>query len=422
MMAHDFSSHLPKVIKVCKVPTTHYGYLDIGTFTHSYQSRITLWPGSILVHDKNNTWNMTRGSIMKKLTWLALLMLVLSIAAPAYAQTVTPPPSPSTTPTVAGDTVLQPDNLNPLNVTAEDAVAFVRFAHVSADAPSVDLYVQEIGDTPLVSDLAYGEVTDFILLPEGNYNIVATAAGTGMDGDVVATINWDVAPNTSWLVSVVGLMSNVSMSVEPMALLRNDIGEDTARVRVVNFISGAQPLTIASDAGDDFGQGLDWMGVFDADVKPGTYNLSVTTPDSSLKTENVPVDLAGGQLSTLLILGSADGTQPVQIVPFDSIADSARVQIVNNSGEAIDIFRRPGDEQVVTSLEAGATSDWISVPSGSTTFVAYAPGTGPSGTELASWIGELSPARDVTVTFGADGATEQTDVQFTSSMVPDAAG
>ncbi len=350
---------------------------------------------------------------MRKTIWLILLAMLLDVVAtPVFAQTVTPQPMPTTTPAGAAD--LQMQNLNPLNVTAEDAVAFIRFAHVSADAPAVDIYIREMGDAPLIVNLDYGMVTDYILLPEGSYSVITSAPGTGIDGDVVATINWDVARNTSWLISVVGLVSNVSMSVEPISLLRNDLADDVSRVRLVNFISGAEPLTIASDAGDDFGQGLGWMGVFDTEVVPGTYNLSVTAPDGTALAENAAVDLAGGQLSTLLILGSADGSREVEVIPFASTADIARVQIINNSGEAMDIFLRPGDEQVATSLEADATSEWISVPSGSVTFVAYAPGTGPTGQELAAWIGELNPARDVTITFGANGATEQTDMQFTT--------
>lgn len=350
---------------------------------------------------------------MKK---FACLLVLLLLVAPAYAQTVTPSPSPSP----VGDAVLQMQNLNPLNVTAEDAVAFVRFAHVSADAPAVDIYVQEISDTPLVVNLAYGAVTDFILLPEGNYTIITTAAGS--DDDVVATLNWDVARNTSWLISVVGLMSNVSMHVEPLLLLRNDIADDVARVRVVNFISGAPSLTLASDAGDEFGQGLGWIGMFDADFAPGTYNLNLTSPDGSIQVEQMPIGLPGGELSTLLIVGSADGTRAAEIIPFFSQADATHVQIVNNTGEAMDIFRRPGNEQVVTSLGAGETSDWISMPSGAATFVTYAPGTGPTGQELAAWIGELNPARSVTIEFGANGSAEQTDVQFSTVMMRDAAG
>jgi hypothetical protein len=354
-----------------------------------------------------------------------LMLLSCILAVPMFAQTVTPTsPDPAISGTqrvtqFAPTNVSRSDAPNPTQLTAEDETAFIRFAHVALDAPPVDLYITEIGDTPLIENLAYGAVTDFIYLPEGNYTLIAREVNSSMDGDPLAILNWDFAQDTSSLVSLAGLLSNVSLQIEPIVLLRNDIANDTARVRVINFVSGAEPLTITSEDGDDFGQALGWLGVFDTDVTAGMYNLNITTSDGSSLTKNSSIELPAGQLSTLLVLGSPDS---VEVLPFHSVADAARVQLINNTSDTIDIFRRPDNERVVASLAAGETSEWIAMPSGSTTFIAFAPETGPTGQELAAWIGEVKTVRDTTITFQADGSFEQTEVQFTPSIMPNVAG
>lgn len=340
-----------------------------------------------------------------------LLTLALFCLIPAFAQTETPPPdaTPESTPAMDEGMMV---NINPLTVAASDSVAFVRFAHAAADGVAVDLYIQELGDTPLVEDLAFGEQTGFIFLPSSTYNIVARAAGSGVDGEAIAIMDWNFQQDTSWLVTFVGLFSNVSLQLEPVNLLRDDIPADMARVRVVNFVSGGPALTITSSTGDNFGQSLGWIGVFDTELPPGTTSLTVTSPDgTALLTEPV-VDVGGDALITLLLVGSADGTQPLRVISFTSPANISRVQFVNNSSVPLQIFARPGNQELVASLAPGQTSEWATVPSGSVTFVTYAPGTGPTGQELSAWIGAVHPLRDLAISFNEDRTAAEGDPVF----------
>lgn len=307
-------------------------------------------------------------------------------------------------------------NINPWNLTAADPLGFVRFAHTAADAPAVDVYVAELGDVAVVEDLEFGEVSDFYLLPEGSYTYVVRAAGSDATDDVLASMNWDVQRNSSWLITFAGLNSNISLQMDPINLLRSEIPENMSRVRLVNFVSGAAPLTVTSNTGDAFGTGLDWIGVFDAELTPGTYNLSVAGDDGTAMLTDTAVDLQPGSLTTLLLVGAADGSRPIEIVAFNSPADMSRVQFVNNGSAAVDIFVRPGDTQLVSSLGPGETSEWVSVPSGAVTFVTYAPGTGPTGQELGAWIGAVEPLRDLVITWNADNTADEGEPTFSPDM------
>jgi hypothetical protein len=63
----------------------------------------------------------------------------------------------------------------------------------------------------------------------------------------------------------------------------------------------------------------------------------------------------------------------------------------------VDIHYRPGEERLIENFAAGETSDWVTLEAGAVTFLAYAPGTGPTGTELAGVAIQLRPGYDVTV-------------------------
>ena len=56
-----------------------------------------------------------------------------------------------------------------MSVTAQSAptdnFGFVRFIHTAIDVPPLDIYIGDANPTRLVSNLAYGEATDFMSLP-----------------------------------------------------------------------------------------------------------------------------------------------------------------------------------------------------------------------------------------------------------------
>jgi hypothetical protein len=66
----------------------------------------------------------------------------------------------------------------------------------------------------------------------------------------------------------------------------------------------------------------------------------------------------------------------------------------------VDVHARPGNARILAGIEPGAEGDWIELPSGAFTFIAYAPDTGPTGRELAGIALQLRPQRDVVMTIG----------------------
>ena len=94
---------------------------------------------------------------MRKVSALLAFALLCLAVLPVFAQTETPNPDEPVSTVEAGmDDGSSMLNMNPLNLLGTDSVVFVRFAHTAADGPSIDVYVQELGDTPVVEDLVGG--------------------------------------------------------------------------------------------------------------------------------------------------------------------------------------------------------------------------------------------------------------------------
>ena len=370
-----------------------------------------------------------------------LLILIASMALPVMAQdaTATPEPAATTDPAATTEPVATTDpaaatpdpaaTTEPVEeeptyivtvpeVAAVDSLAFVVFAHTSVDSGPVDFYIEALGDEAVVANLAFGESTDILNLSAGTHTVNVRAAGSAADSEPLATFTWDFTGNSTWIVSAVGLMETVSFLAEPVTVIRTPLN-GLARVRLANWVSDIEMLNVDSDSDTVFAEGLGWAGIQDVEIEPGTYQLQVTDGADADFTEPVSFDFEADTVYVIFLTGSTTMGPAVDYLVIEMPQDETRVQFVNERSDTVDIHMRPGDELIAGGLEAGATSEWFSVPSTAATFIAYAPGTGPTGQELASLASQLRPARDVTVVFRADGTTEITEETLTPADVED---
>lgn len=338
---------------------------------------------------------------MKRVFYLVFALCLLAV--PAFAQEATPEATPEMG-TMGGYAVNAPTDLDPTS-----SLTSVYFAHTAADVGPVDIYMTERPDTPVVANLGFGEVTEEVMLPS-TATFAARMAGDAADSPPLAQLDFDLGGNTTWVISVVGLASNASVLLEPLSVVRTDYN-DMARVRVMNLVATGDTYTVTSDSDINFGTELEFHSTADNDIEPGTHNLTLTDADGNTVGESQSYTFDANTTTTLLIVGGADGT-PVQVIPITSERYTNRVQFVNNGTDPVDVFTRPGGSAIVSNLAGGATSEWVDVPSGAVTFITYAPGTGPTGQELAALPIQLAPWRDVVVTFGADGQAELSSTSF----------
>lgn len=84
--------------------------------------------------------------------------------------------------------------------------ASVRLIHASPDAPAVDVTVAE-GNAVLFDNVSFGNATDYVGVPEGNYTLEVRPATAENDGDVVATFNVTLESQTVYTAIAAGYLS-----------------------------------------------------------------------------------------------------------------------------------------------------------------------------------------------------------------------
>jgi hypothetical protein len=305
--------------------------------------------------------------------------------------------SSGSTSTVALSPTMTSAVVTPPEVDLEQSIAFIAFANTSVDSGPIDLYSDQV-TVPVVANLAFGEATGLVPFNGGPRTFIVRPAGSGADGDVLYSVAWDYPANSSWILTAAGLLDKLSFITEPVSIVRNEYNGRT-RVRVVNLVPELR-VWVHSENGAEFGNGLGWIGIKDTMTDAGSYILQVNTDSESLM-ESVSFEFDEETTHTFYVIGHPDSDYPVRLLPIITPQEITRVRFVSSRDDAVDIHYRPTNNRIVEGLARDETGAWIPLASGAVTFIAYAPGTGPTGRELASLSLQLRPGRDMTITLSA---------------------
>ncbi len=339
-------------------------------------------------------------------------------AQPATATPLPAAPAENTAAPVPTETVATssdssaPYTVNAPQIDPTKGIAFVRFAHTSADTGPIDIFMESMGNTPLVAGLDFGEATDFVLMNSDQETfIIRSELGAELVRD-----RRGFTANSSWIMLAIGLQSNFSFLVEPISVTRNEYN-DSARVRVVNMIPGVRLGVEASD-GTRFARGLSYVGTQDTNATPGSYQLQIVTAEGNAYSEPVALDFAANTTYTLFIIGGGTSGVTAKLMVLMSEQDLTRIRFVNQRAESVALYYRPGNNLLVDNFAPGTTTEYFTLPSRSTAFIAYLAGTGPGSREQASISVQMRPGRDVTVALNAAGRMEVIEETLTILTAP----
>jgi hypothetical protein len=266
--------------------------------------------------------------------------------------------------------------------TAESSgTASVRVAHLSPNAPNVDVYVD--GDAVL-EDVAFGAVSGYLDVPAGERQVEITAAG---DADtVVFSGPVPVEADTAYTVAAAGeIGDDAGEPFEPLILTddNSDPGSDTARVRLVHASPDAPAVdvTVAS-SGDALYDGVEFGGSGYVEVPAGDYTLEVRgdteTNDGDVVAE-FDVSLAGGEVYTAFAAGYLSPDDEPADTPFDLVVaqdtgdggttggmdeEPASVRVAHLSPNAPNVDVYVDGDAVLEDVAFGAVSGYLDVPAG----------------------------------------------------------
>jgi len=89
----------------------------------------------------------------------------------------------------------------------ETGSAKVRLVHTSPDAPAVDVAVKGSQDNPLFTDVAFGEASDYVSVPKGDYTLEVRPSGSQGSGDPVITVDVSLAGSSAQTAFAAGYVS-----------------------------------------------------------------------------------------------------------------------------------------------------------------------------------------------------------------------
>ena len=194
--------------------------------------------------------------------------------------------------------------------------AALRVAHASPDAPAVDVLVD--GETA-IAGLAFREVTDYLQLPAGTYEIAVTVAGT--DTTVFGPVEVELAAEDYTAVALGEVTSDDTDFTVSLLEDTNgaNIGDDQARVRAVHASPDAPAVDVTVNDGAltlfdgvAFGESSDYVvvpaGEYDVEVRPDTAD-----DDGPVVYEVPGLELEGRSTYTVFALGYlSPGDEPAE--------------------------------------------------------------------------------------------------------------
>ena len=197
--------------------------------------------------------------------------------------------------------------------------ASVRVAHMSPNAPNVDVYVD---GTAVLEDVAFGAVSPYLDLPAGEHQVEITAAGDPNASVFSGPVT--VEAGTPYTIAAVGEVGDgADQAFEPLIMEddNSDPGGDTARIRLVHASPDAPAVDVTLAAnGDALYDGVGYTGYGYMEVPAGDYTLQVrgdTDGNDGSVVAEFDVSLAGGQVYTAFASGYLSPDDEPGDTPFD---------------------------------------------------------------------------------------------------------
>src|ERR671918_1162697 len=179
--------------------------------------------------------------------------------------------------------------------------AQVRVAHLSPDAPNVDVYVN---GEPVLTDVPYTTVSSYMSLPAGTQQVTVYAAGDTSSPVIDTPV--DLTAGYAYTVAAVGLVADGSLTAQVYQEDLRSPASGNAKVRVVHASPDAGPVDVIPRGGQALVEGLTFPEASPyAEVPAGSYTLDVNAAGTKKTALRVPdATLASGGVYSAFAVGT----------------------------------------------------------------------------------------------------------------------
>ena len=204
------------------------------------------------------------------------------------------------------------------NETDRQSTTYLRVVHASPDAPAVDVYVD---NESVLTDVPFGEVSDYQTLAGGTRNVTITAAGDREAVVFDGTVTLD--PRSVNTLAATGQVDGEESTFLPV-LYRDDAlepGADEAALSVVHLSPDAPAVDVTTEDGTVLAENVTFRNASDyATVPAGDYTVEIreATPDADgevLLSQSVSLEGGAAYSAMGIGLASADAEQPATETP-----------------------------------------------------------------------------------------------------------
>ena len=267
----------------------------------------------------------------------------------------------------------EPEETDESEETEPEPDANLRVAHLSPDAPNVDVYVD--GDA-LLEDVPFRAASDYLELPAGEYDVMITAAS---DADAVVFDETLTVPEGAFTAAAVGELAEEHrpFAVEVYEDDVSDPGE-MARVRLVHASPDAPNVDVTVD-GEPLFTDVPFGAAGAVEVPADDYELEVRPA-----TEDVDGDVVAtfdvspepGTVYTAFAVGYLDPDAAPADEPFDLevVVDAsyevetpepdADLRVAHLSPDAPNVDVYVDGDAVLEDVPFRAASDYLDLPAG----------------------------------------------------------
>jgi uncharacterized protein DUF4397 len=262
-----------------------------------------------------------------------------AVTSPAVANSAVVNPA-VTSPAVADPAVTSPAVANPATATG-----YLRLAHLSPDAPAVDVYLTAVsGSLPrqVFPAVGYGVVSPYLPVPAGTYTIAMRWHGAQPTSLPVLSATVTVVPGDAYTVAGVGRYADLGLRV-----IADDLSmpsQGSARVRVVQA-SARDPLLKVSVGADQviadqvaFATTTDYL-----DISAGQFSLQLQPLPAGVPVQ-IGVALSARGVYSLFVIDGANDTLAADLrtdATNGSVVPAGAVATGGGGMDPADVTTRP---------------------------------------------------------------------------------